>query len=319
MPSQGLFLPRPLPIPAKQKARDPDHKNSFVGYREQPQAKDWNGAFIPSNLFQVNKLFATEAYSIFLKDVYLVVNISRTATQFLTIIIPKVTDFRSHERYLHIHHFQRMRNFHIDLSRDTWWGDAERESTIYPQNLDLAPCHLVLKERLRTICDLLTSNTNIQRLSIKLPCLCNCERVVSVECGKAQMLEVLAPLKRLRVAESVAFEINHDVELCANVKCDQVQCDDLVGTLVADVGKLTGEKLSEQEKIWKDIKMMLRGKTEPGIPSLSIFWHYLNSDPVDLVILRSLAYFVEGFTRSRDRDELENIRGTKRRLSAIDR
>ncbi|KAL8976288.1 MAG: hypothetical protein Q9205_007672 [Flavoplaca limonia] len=292
MPPQGL-LPRPLPDPKDHEDWNQYEKNFFLDYEKQLQTKDLSTAVIPVSLFQVNKFFAAEAYSIFLKDIYLVIRIDRQRTHFLTTMIHKFTNFKSYHEYTHVPHFKRMRNFRIDFEYDPWWTDVQYGKNFSPKyGMDLATCRFTLKEKLRTICDLLAENNNIQRLTVKVPCLCNCIKVASVEHGKSVILETLQPLKRLSVVENVVFGTRHDPDHCEDTHCDQTLCDDLIVALVADVGRLTGEELSEPEVAWKYIKTLPRVQSEPIVTKvedkMEALWDAINSSPDYIELIRGL-------------------------------
>ncbi|KAL8998045.1 MAG: hypothetical protein Q9169_002813 [Polycauliona sp. 2 TL-2023] len=311
MPPNGL-LPRPLPNPADHEDWNQEHKEFFVEYQEQLKAKDLSVAVIPSSLFQVNRFFSVEAHAIFLKNVYLVIHIDRLRTHFLTTIIHRVTDFRSYLQYKGVPHFQRMQNFRINFEYDPWWADVKyRTDSSSTKDSDLASCRFVLTEKLRTICDLLATNANIQRLTIKVPCLCNCVKLASPEHGKSVLSEVLAPLKRLRVAEDVQFETWHDPEHCDNMQCNEGLCNELIDALDDDMGRLTGEKLSEPEKTWREIKKIPRVRSERVAlkveDKMEAFWDALNTSPDYLDLIRGLARRTERYMMKQYRTEQASV------------
>ncbi|KAL8669633.1 MAG: hypothetical protein Q9168_005788 [Polycauliona sp. 1 TL-2023] len=298
MPPNGL-LPRPVPNPT-----DHEDKAFFVDYEEGLKTEDLSGALVPSNLFQVNKFFNAEAYRVFLKHVYLVIRIDRQRIHFLTTIYYWLTGFRSYLQYTHIQHFTRMQHFRLNFEYDPW-----RAAVAYlPGNSP--DSRFALKEKFRTICDLLATNQNIQRLTVKVSCLCNCVKVESIEHGKSVILEILAPLKRLRVAKAVVFETRHDTEL-GDLDCNQELCDKLIDALDADMGRLTGEELSEPEKIWREIKALPRVRSHRTSikveEKMELFWDALNTSPDYLDLIRSLGRRTERYMLRQYQKEQDHL------------
>lgn len=240
----------------------------------------------------------------FVREVELVIRIDFDRLHFLTTIIEWVTDFRSHLQYMHIQHSQRMRNFGLDIDDDPWSRDVKLAlSNRLGDGVNRAFRRFGLKERLRIICDLLATNTAIQRLTVRVPCLCNCVKVDSVANGTSVILDILAPLKRLRVANTTVFEIRHATEHCEGQDCDQNLCNDLIAACVADVGHLNvnGERLSQEEETWKNIKALPRATSEAAIGKVEArmeeLWKALNLSSDDVSHFQWLAIRTERYMR----------------------
>lgn len=129
------------------------------------------------------------------------------------------------------------------------------------------------KEFLRTICDLLATNDNIQRLTVRLPYFCSLRHASDVPKAEAILLDLLAPLRRLRVAHNVRFRCcptnnsrttdkrKTSRQARRTHSCKKSRKEGLIKTLQAKLGQLDGEKLTYREETWKSIKAM--GGTEP--------------------------------------------------------
>ncbi|KAL8733484.1 MAG: hypothetical protein Q9166_002111 [cf. Caloplaca sp. 2 TL-2023] len=210
MPQHGL-LPQPLSDLTKHVDwGNGRYSDLLIEYNEYLQTKDWSDAIIPFSLFQVNKFIATEARAIFFNEVYLVINIQGHRMHFLTTIVHGMK-FESHLRYSDNEHFQRMQNFQLNIAENPWlycvkYGPPHD----FNYGLDLVEsANRVLKERIRTVCDILATNANIQKNSVRLYCLCNCLKVDTSLSGESALLDLLAPLKRIHVVDAVMFEIRH--------------------------------------------------------------------------------------------------------------
>ncbi|KAL8712653.1 MAG: hypothetical protein Q9220_003184 [cf. Caloplaca sp. 1 TL-2023] len=274
MPQNGLLL-RPLPTIAHHEGRD--HANGGLNltdelikaYHEELQARDWSSYGLPTTLVRVNKFFATEARSYFLNNVPLVFTLNTAGVHFLATVMRRFISFRSHLEFQHEYYIQRMRTFQLTIETDPWaykakGGDVEVKHGTTPAKADMDE----FKERLRLISDMLMFNSDIRRIIIQIPCLCNCMRVDTAANGESDIIGMLAPIKRLRVQKPVIFRTTHDNKQCVDRHCDKDADQHLIATLESRFSRLTGEALSDKEAAWKRIKTLERPRTTGGNSSV---------------------------------------------------
>ncbi|KAL8963119.1 MAG: hypothetical protein Q9193_000573 [Seirophora villosa] len=238
---------------------------------------DWNYSnSLPSSLFRVNKMISAQVQALVQKEVYLVINVSPGTGQrygsmvsFLQTQLLSVQELPSHLAFANVGHFQKLRNFELDLmsARRYPWKRIQNDCRAY-------------KERFRLIGDILsTFNDDIQHLTINLPCLCGINAPEAFQTIEACILDFLAPLRRLRVAKPIAFKIyrKHIVQ-------DDSRMERLLHILEEHFGRLTGEELSFEEAAWRDIKAEDRTKVYAALgfetePDFCMLWYLLDKHP----------------------------------------
>ncbi|KAL8951225.1 MAG: hypothetical protein Q9222_002788 [Ikaeria aurantiellina] len=115
------------------------------------------------------------------------------------------------------------------------------------------------REKLRLICDTLAAfNDNLQHLIVRVPCTCHLENPEIARFAISWVVELLSPLRRLRVAKAVTFHIEHShLQLFGKTATqNDAQTEQQLQILQTSLGRLTGEKLTEQEELWKSLKAM---------------------------------------------------------------
>ncbi|KAI4234928.1 MAG: hypothetical protein L6R40_006596 [Gallowayella cf. fulva] len=209
---------------------------------------------IPSSLFSVNRAISAEAQFICQKEVYLIIQITPVDTpvnHHSTIAVLNTElefgfrlGYPSHLLFANIQPFRKLRNFKIDLMiteridrRSFWLEQLEHEK---------------YKERLRLICDTLaTYNNEIQQLRIRIPCLCELQNAEMVLLAKIQLLDLLSPLRRLRVAGPISYDILHQETDGQRVICSHDRGKDASQSLGQTLCHVKGEKLSKEELTWR--------------------------------------------------------------------
>ncbi|KAL9011959.1 MAG: hypothetical protein Q9173_003232, partial [Seirophora scorigena] len=196
---------------------------------------DWNYPnSIPSSLFRVNKMISAEAQAM------------KNTISFLKTQLLNVRQFPCHLAFANVGHFQKLRNSELDQMTEHVrpWERIEADSREY-------------KERFRLVRDILsTSNDDIQHLSITLPCLCGIDTPESVQTAEACLLGFLAPLRRLQVAKPIAFRVDHiqHGRFHKTIVQNDFRTEHLLHMLEEHFGRLTGEDLTGEEAVWRDIK-----------------------------------------------------------------
>ncbi|KAI4088670.1 MAG: hypothetical protein LQ344_005908 [Seirophora lacunosa] len=244
---------------------------------------DWNYPnSIPTSLFRVNKMISAEAQAIVQEKVYLVIDVSqdftrshRSTISFLKTQLLSVRELPSHLAFANVGHFEKLRNFELDLMTEQVrpWALIEAGSRQY-------------KERFRLIGDILsTFNHNIQHLTITLPCLCGIDTPESVQTAEACLLNFLAPLRRLRVAKPIAFRVEHiqNEPFDNPIVHDDFRTEHLLHMLKEHFGRLTGEELSGLEAVWRNLKAEDRTQLHAASieveKTLCMLWYVLDKTP----------------------------------------
>lgn len=260
---------------------------------------------IPSNLLRVNKSISALARSIVRNEVYLVIyvgaddGLESSVIRFLNQRVR--AGFRSPQTLAHVQHFKQMRNFELDLEPDlthpwSFMQNMHEEDLGIPWDYQ---CD-IHKEQIRLICDTLeTFKDDIQHLIIRIPCLCSLDSIPTTEVAhlaETMLLDIFAPLRRLRVAKPITFRIKHGESECDLYDIEQrswlprrvspynkARTAHLKQILESNLGRLVGENLSNQEQTWKAIKAMdylrlfpPRGK---ALVDLYFLWKRLNRCP----------------------------------------
>ncbi|KAL8885528.1 MAG: hypothetical protein Q9215_006635 [Flavoplaca cf. flavocitrina] len=257
------------------------------------------GTQLPLNLFLTSKSISAMALPIFYSEVPLQIFILTWVVWFAQEkrYFRDKYFFTSHLQIHELPQFRLMRNYHINFPLDDWWFEDFVSLEGYHQHC------LVLKERLRLVCDALANNHAIQRLTVTVPCLCCLARsgchsrnrwmshytnLLHKNCSLSQTypkyVDFLSPLKRIKVAKAVVFEVYHDIGTGKAegdaVLCNDAECMKLVGRLDENMGYLNGEYLPYEEEAWRRIKGLDHGNTQMWRTNsaymLTNLWHTFN-------------------------------------------
>lgn len=190
-----------------------------------------------------------------------------------------------------------MRDYHINFTLDDWWFEDDISLEGYRKHC------LTLKERLRLVCDALANNHAIQRLTVTIPCLCCLARsgchsrdhwmspytaLLHNHCSFSQaypeFFDFLSPLKRIKVAKPVVFEVYRDIGTGKSegdaVLCQDAECMKLVGRSHENMDCLRGEYLPYEEEAWRTIKGLDHGNTRmlrtDSVYMLRALWQTFN-------------------------------------------
>ena len=133
----------------------------------------------------------------------MVINITPMSLHFLNTLVNNLPlEYPSYKQFTSVRGFLPLRNFELNLYFDSrWWCRGFDGQT----RLSDWPWWKQPKEWLRTICDILATNDTIEKLSVRLPCLCTLITPHHVLQAEIVMLDLLAPLRQLRVVEPVQF------------------------------------------------------------------------------------------------------------------
>lgn len=231
------------------------------------------GDLIPVYLFQVSKWISTQALAIF-HEVFLHTDVYPRNPYFLG-WFDCSTEFPSYLLFAEVLYFKRMRNFHLNIRYDNPSWKVARALSTYGDNGAL------VKERVRTVADVLSTNENIRSLTVTIPCQCTLKDTeIPFQVAERTILDSLQPLKRLRVAESVRIVpsfVNGTRE--SRPYCTRSNCQRLAQKTKASLGQLVGEELSDKEETWKLLKAMPRpsSHTFETTSQLWTIWECLNS------------------------------------------
>ncbi|KAL8717747.1 MAG: hypothetical protein Q9225_005044 [Loekoesia sp. 1 TL-2023] len=250
-----------------------EEDSCFYTYLRELENAESGDAVVPLSLFQVSKTISSIAASVFNEEVPLVINITPACIHFLSTVVSKFYEYPSYKSFAHIQHFRRMQNFelNLDFSPELWSPLFKEE--LDPEGISWWSRH---KEWLRTICDVLMMNDSIQHLIVRLPCFCSLTTTDLVSQAEVIMLDLLAPLRRLRVTNVVRFDRPHyvtsletdDCKMHHHARgfhvCNEGLGKNLVEVLQGKLGRLDGEGLDHREGTWKMIKAMDRASPEPG-------------------------------------------------------
>ncbi|KAL8655462.1 MAG: hypothetical protein Q9210_000860 [Variospora velana] len=106
-------------------------------------------------------------------------------------------------------------------------------------------------------------------------CAQKAARRVPIE--ESTVMDLLAPLKRIRVPGSVTISIHNNGtrEEGDQRPCRKSDCLALAQRVRANIGRLEGEPLSEQEAIWREIKSLHQHDietSESGVRDHEYYW-----------------------------------------------
>ncbi|KAL8640629.1 MAG: hypothetical protein Q9226_008724 [Calogaya cf. arnoldii] len=226
---------------------------------------------VPLNLLQVSKSVATMTRSIYDNGIPFVINIASMCLHILDRIVnenksypgPNI-DFPIYTDDLHhLPHFKQLRNFELDLAYDPiWWreyfeeksGPSSRKLPWVAYHPDSPGWRKPIKEYIQIICDVLSKNQTIDRLTIRLPTLCSLQTPELVAKAEIAMLDTLAPLRKLRVDEDVKFiwlhksntNFKEGIRRRGHVCYRKSLGEDLLKTLQGKFKRLDGENSGSQ-------------------------------------------------------------------------
>ncbi|KAL8857705.1 MAG: hypothetical protein Q9178_005740 [Gyalolechia marmorata] len=267
------FRPKPtIPAPRYYKDIDPngwwseEECDLFIDYLEclEDATADSHSALVPLNLLKVSETVANFALSIHKEEMPMVINIATMSLHFLDTLVNNLPhEYPSYKEFTCVRGFLPLRNFELNLNFDSrWWCRGFDRQT----KLSDWPWWKQPKEWLRTICDILATNDTIEKLSVRLPCLCTLITPGHIARAEIVMLDLLAPLRQLRVVEPVQFVWqrcqwdNYKNGTCTHQGhcCTAGLGEGLLKTLQTKFVRLTGEELSHHEEIWKNLKALPR-------------------------------------------------------------
>ncbi|KAL8716221.1 MAG: hypothetical protein Q9220_000126 [cf. Caloplaca sp. 1 TL-2023] len=224
-----------------------------------------------TNLLRVNKAVSNLTRSILTNEIPLVFKVAVASLEEplgLTVLDRDITysDQAARPQMLaDMHQIHSMRRFELDLmsADDCSWWSAYKDQPIAGIHapFDCAQRESEYKEKLRFICDTLVAfSDNIQHLSVRVPCTCQLKNDEELALTVVtRMVDYLAPLRRLHVAKSVTFHVvhnDHDQPYLSGVPLNVPRAEQQCQILQASLGRLRGEKLSEHEEMWKNLKSM---------------------------------------------------------------
>ncbi|KAL8673297.1 MAG: hypothetical protein Q9224_007531 [Gallowayella concinna] len=225
--------------------------------RYEPRRKAWvrklrEEDIVPTNIFQANKSIAARALDVFNRELYMHIDVYPDYTSCRSEYEPSVL-FPTQVSAKRLQHLKAMRMYQINVRIDDMWYYESGELRPHEDMYSWQRC--MLKESLRLISDPLSSNKNLQRLTVTIPCLCVLKEAGPVTQARSHIVDLLRPLKRLRVVKPVQLipvcgcDSLMDLEICNRPDC--LHFAHCVGT---ELGQLKGEALSFREETWKRIK-----------------------------------------------------------------
>ncbi|KAI4275232.1 MAG: hypothetical protein LQ337_003371 [Flavoplaca oasis] len=213
------------------------------------------------NLLLVSKRVSTMTRSIYDNEIPFVINIHPMCFHFLERIVNKNLYYPTYTDDLPRYpHFRRLHNFELDFNHDpTWWRSClgERHGPpgdhVWLKKGDPENWWKQMKEWVQIICDTLSRHATVHRLTIYLPCLCRLKTLELVTEAEVAMIDLLSPLRQLKVAQDVKFIWLHrdTTDWKAAIRRKVYVCHskslggDLVRTLQTKFGRLDGELLPE--------------------------------------------------------------------------
>ena len=230
--------------------RSISHRNKKY---EPPPSQPIRRASIPTALFRTNHYLSAVSLDTFHREVCMHIGVS-----------PKKVTCSGHWVTTHpfparisptkAHFFTSMRNYQLNIRP----GEAIPNEFLQKK----------MKEQLRRGSDMLAENDDIKHLTVTFPCHCSwyCHCSVRCHCALretsyvvAAVLDILSPLKRIKVANTVIFKPASGLFIDAeDDSCTETRCLNLAHTVEANMGQLVGEALTHREATWNRIKAMER-------------------------------------------------------------
>ncbi|KAL8905869.1 MAG: hypothetical protein Q9171_006498 [Xanthocarpia ochracea] len=257
----------------------------FLEYLEclDDSTADFHAAMVPLNLLKVSKTVANFALSIQKEEMPMVINITPVGFHFLNTLVNNIPlEYPSYKGFTYVRGFFPLQNFELNLNfLSRWWCEGFEGQWYLNDWLWWTQ----LRESLRTICDILATRDTIEKLSVRLPCLCTLMTPGLVAEAEAVMLDILAPLRQLRVVEPVQFVWqrcqygNYKKGTCTHQghSCTPGLGESVLKTLQTEFVRLTGEELSHHEEIWKNVKALPRAPPGWGGRLETSNYHTLDS------------------------------------------
>ncbi|KAL8672038.1 MAG: hypothetical protein Q9168_003490 [Polycauliona sp. 1 TL-2023] len=166
------------------------------------------------NLLLVSKTFNTVTRSLYDTEIPFVINITWMCFHFLERVVNKNFYYPTYTADLpHYPHFRQLHNFELNFNHDDdWWrsylGDPlDRSFCSWTNRIDRSePIWWKLtKQWIQVIGNELAKNKEIEKLTVCLPCLCGLMTPKHLEKAKNDMLDLLEPLKQVKVGKGIKF------------------------------------------------------------------------------------------------------------------
>ncbi|KAL8826679.1 MAG: hypothetical protein Q9170_007309 [Blastenia crenularia] len=216
---------------------------------------------IPTNLLTVNKLLSTEALRLLHNEFPFRIDVCSIGIFSRYGQIRHVETWDKHVVLAQWQPFRYMRNYCLNIRLNAFRISLRPASPLNdradyvkePPNFQVGSERI--KEWLRLICDEISSRNIIRSLTITAPCECALRKANFLPKVRARFFDPFTPLKRIEFAGRIRISLHDDVYGEGfEYPCEKPGCIRLERRLQADVGRLYGEELSEQEMTWKDIK-----------------------------------------------------------------
>ncbi|KAI4137522.1 MAG: hypothetical protein L6R39_007236 [Caloplaca ligustica] len=238
----------------------PLYSRDYGDYKEIPTtAKP-----IPTSLFTANRSISSKAVGLLYDEVYFRMDVTPFRILCRHDSTRPLEYWCNHEILATWRPFECMRNYHLNI-RSCAGSTISIPSWANLDNCDDG-CDGI-REGLRSICDQISANNIIRNLTITGPCKCARSAADFGPSNDTAVLDLFSPLKRVRLANPVKLSLHDDVKgQGIQQPCRKRGCLELAQKMQASIGRLEGEKLSEQEATWKEVKSLMHynATTEEG-------------------------------------------------------
>lgn len=259
-PENGI---RSLAIPLARS--DPAHDATLLFWQGKLHTED----VIPTALFRTNRRISAQSLDIFKRQIHMHVDIMADMIGCLRHACSGPLWHQvcaAQQRRLGL-----MRSYQINIRFDF------SRCSLLPADEEGFRNHQMFKEKLRHVSDALAQNANLQRLTVTIPCLCKQTKAYK------GVLDILSPLKRLRVAKPVTFQPANGSEFLPDIHpCKQPACLQFARSLQTNLGHLRGKTLDHRERTWRKIKGIAeiqRSSVRRG-QDLAAFWWSLEEGDI---------------------------------------
>ncbi len=148
-------------------------------------------------------------------------------------------------------HFHSMQCYHIKFQ-------CTMSGTARERPYSTAVVRHMVRAYLEMFAYTLEAKMGIRRMKLTLPCLQTLPKSKFNISDEFKNVDFLSPLKHLRVAEPVLFEIVDNTGLPTNpTACACPNCRDLLQHICAKFTRLQGEKLNAREQTWQRIRCLI--------------------------------------------------------------
>ena len=246
---------RTLPLHSKEYDWNDDYDcDSFDILEPSPSAAE-----IPTNLFLVNRTLSAEALYLFHNHTYFRIDITPFGIHTREGLTGPLDNFDNDQVLAKWKSLKCMRLYHLNVkSSSVRWTSGSHYYDIVRDPHTFEDGAERIKEWLRLVCDALVASGKIRNLTITAPCKCAQAKAGLIPKYERTILDLLAPLKRMRVPNSVHISLHDDEKKGEGIRapCRKSACVSLAKRLRASLSKLVGEALSDREALWKDVKML---------------------------------------------------------------